>query len=227
MWDLAQLRLKIEKELSDEPSEQQDDLTVAREFIRRCVEAIGRDPNVPTVDLLELADQVVGTIEQYKVEANAAKSPHTTEDDFQHFLSYEQLSRQPADELDRLRLAYYAGADAPRPAKSIPNELKPRWDCACNLLSCPYCGPRLSVALRSSDALRTDDDPLKPAIVQGADFVLAGAGKSEAAQDPDAKWYAEFEKVKGVHEPYCSMRMSFETRSAPAPCNCKRLSSRT
>jgi len=49
---------------------------------------------------------------------SAQKPAHAPEDDFLHFLSYEQLSRQPPDELDRLRLAYYAGADAPRPAKT-------------------------------------------------------------------------------------------------------------
>jgi hypothetical protein len=49
----------------------------------------------------------------------AEKSPpHTTEDDFRHFLSYSKLSGQPADELQRLRLAYYAGADKGLPEKS-------------------------------------------------------------------------------------------------------------
>ncbi len=50
---------------------------------------------------------------------NAGETPaprfHTTEDDFQHFLSYEQLRSQPPAELQRLRKAYYAGADVGAP----------------------------------------------------------------------------------------------------------------
>lgn len=50
--------------------ERLDDLWhLASEFARKCVQAVGRDPNVETVNLFELADQVVGCIEQYKHEA--------------------------------------------------------------------------------------------------------------------------------------------------------------
>lgn len=48
-------------------------------------------------------------------EKSPANPPHTTEDDFQHYLSYS--GKRGQNEAD-LRLAYYAAADAGPPVKS-------------------------------------------------------------------------------------------------------------
>lgn len=55
--------------LSAEIERLEDLWIVASEFARKCVQAVGQDPNVETVNLFQLADQVVGCIEQYKHEA--------------------------------------------------------------------------------------------------------------------------------------------------------------
>jgi len=75
---------------------------------------------------------------------------HTPEDDFRHFLSYSKLSEELPYQIDRLRRAYYAGADAPPIESGAPR--REAGDRA---------GPRVS---RHAE---------KSAIVQGADFVFA------------------------------------------------------
>lgn len=65
-----------------------------------------------------------------------AAVPHSTEDDFRHFLSYSKLSGQPDGATMLLRLAYYAGADVKPPAKSNPAPEPLRQD----VISCRNCG---------------------------------------------------------------------------------------
>jgi hypothetical protein len=50
-----------------------------------------------------------------------------------------------------------------------------------------------------------------------------GGCPQETRSDPDAAWFAEFEKVKGMHESACAMRVSAEQRGSPADCTCERL----
>lgn len=38
--------------------------------------------------------------------------------------------------------------------------------------------------------------------------------------DPDAAWFAEFEKVKGMHTVKCALRVAAENRAAPTACSC-------
>jgi hypothetical protein len=64
----------------DEIERLQDRSIVASEFAAKCVAAVGRDPNVESVNLFELADQVVGCIEQYKHEAERAAQPPVPDD---------------------------------------------------------------------------------------------------------------------------------------------------
>jgi len=42
---------------------------------------------------------------------------HSTEENFQHFLTYEGLSQLLQPQIQQLRLAYFAGADIPPPAR--------------------------------------------------------------------------------------------------------------
>jgi hypothetical protein len=67
--------VRVPRGAAHEPRADQDKMTVAEEFIRRCIDAVGRDPNVESVNLIELADQVIGCIEQYKQEAERAAQP--------------------------------------------------------------------------------------------------------------------------------------------------------
>lgn len=86
------------------------------------------DPNGPPRELLPLLREAVKALDagvpiqptsfvheeltRLLPKASAVKSPHTAEDDFQHYLSYSGKRGVP-HEAD-LRLAYYAGADVQR-----------------------------------------------------------------------------------------------------------------
>lgn len=63
----------------DEIERLQDRSIVASRFVERCLEAVGRNPNVDSANLFQLADQIVGCIEQYKHEAERAAQPPASE----------------------------------------------------------------------------------------------------------------------------------------------------
>lgn len=98
------------------------------------------DPVYPGGALMRSADPLIGP-------AHEPSPPHTTEDDFLHFLSYSGKRGVP-HEAD-LQLAYHAGADAPIPVKSSVEVANAPaavcvvpWDCACGKPDCPYCSLR-------------------------------------------------------------------------------------
>ena len=115
MWRVKNQRREIarlQEKRTDEPS------AFEQSSPRAYVEGLAAEPNSAPSAAGEVATEASFRQPGEASGPATVGAVHTTEDDFRHFLAYEQLSRQSPDELDRLRLAYYAGADAPRPAKT-------------------------------------------------------------------------------------------------------------
>jgi hypothetical protein len=127
--------------------------------------------------------------------------PHTTEDDFLHFLSYSNLSCQQAEELLHLRLAYYAGADVTPIESGAPR--REAGDRA---------GPRVSRHTEKSPAepgesLRTPQG--EPALTQtdglpGTREPVVIAPQGNAGESPALTCDCNSAKWDGAHAGWCA-----------------------
>lgn len=111
----------------DEIERLQDRSIVASEFAARCVAAVGRDPNAESVNLFELADQVVGCIEQYKHEAERtaheprAELPKPINHDLWRHLHDEHGLTLLQSELDEILRLAQPPASEPPAASQLPD----------------------------------------------------------------------------------------------------------
>lgn len=93
---------------ADEIERLHDKHIVACDFVIKCVEAVGRNPDVESVNLIELAEQVVGCIEQYKHAAGAADEPHVTQE-VQNVLAWLRTVELACDARDDRQSVTYIG----------------------------------------------------------------------------------------------------------------------